>query len=351
MVALGEVCEVFNGSTPSRENQSYWENGTIPWFTIEDIRRQGRKISTTRQMVTKTALQKTSVKLLPPKTVLLCCAASVGEYAISEIELTTNQQFNGLVINKKSKGLLLSEFLFLLSASFKSELLRMSGKTSFNFVPVRDVRKIKIPLPPLSIQKEIVAEIEGYQEIIDGAKQVVEHWKPTIKIDPKWPMVKLGEVCSLEYGKPLKKEDRKDGEYPVFGSNGIVGYHNEYLVEGPFVIVGRKGTAGMVNYSEQNGFPIDTTFYVHLKEKMCLKFLYYAMKSLSLGLINQQSSVPGLNRNDAYKAKIPLPPLDIQKEIIAEIEEERKSVESCKWIIEKSENKIKKSIDKIWTQG
>ena len=127
---------------------------------------------------------------------------------------------------------------------------------------------ISIPLPPLEVQKKIVEEIDGYQKIIDGARQIVENWKPKITIDPTWPMVELGKVCVFEYGKPLKKEDRRDGKYPVFGSNGIVGYHDEYLVRGPFIIIGRKGTAGAVNYSEKNGFPIDTTFYVHLKIKL-----------------------------------------------------------------------------------
>jgi type I restriction enzyme M protein len=82
-----------------------------------------------------------------------------------------------------------------------------------------------------------------------------------------YPMVAIGDVCTFEYGKSLKAEDRIEGEYPVFGSNGIVGYHNEYLVEAPFLVVGRKGSAGEVHYSEKNGFPIDTTFYIELENE------------------------------------------------------------------------------------
>ena len=88
---LGEVCEIVNGSTPLRKNKEFWNNGDVSWFTIEDIREQGRVIKTTRQKITKKALGKTSVRLLPPEAVLLCCTASVGEYAITEISLTTNQ--------------------------------------------------------------------------------------------------------------------------------------------------------------------------------------------------------------------------------------------------------------------
>jgi type I restriction enzyme S subunit len=95
--------------------------------------------------------------------------------------------------------------------------------------------------------------------------------------------VEFGEVCTFEYGKPLKEIDRKDGEYPVYGSNGIVGYHNKYFVKGPFIIVGRKGTAGAVVYSAKSGFPIDTTFYVQLKDReIDLKYLYLIMATLDL---------------------------------------------------------------------
>jgi len=166
----------------------------------------------------------------------------------------------------------------------------------------------------------------------------------------KWPMVKLGDVCTFEYGKPLKKENRRSGKYPVFGSNGIVGYHNDYLVKGPFIIVGRKGTAGAVTYSEENGFPIDTTFYVQLKDEwqVDLKFLYFVMETLKLGAINTQAGVPGLNRNDAYKAQIPLPPLDVQQEVVAEIEGYQKVIDGARKLVERMEGKIEAAIARVW---
>jgi type I restriction enzyme M protein len=155
----------------------------------------------------------------------------------------------------------------------------------------------------------------------------------------KWPLVELGEVCSFEYGKPLKQEDRQGGEYPVFGSNGIVGHHNEYIVQGPFIVVGRKGTAGAVTYSEKSGYPIDTTFYVHLKDgqNIDLKFLYFTLRKLDLGKLNTQAGVPGLNRNDAYKTKIPLPPLEVQKEIVEQIEVKQNAINHAKEIIKNLE--------------
>ena len=81
-----------------------------------------------------------------------------------------------------------------------------------------------------------------------------------------WERVRLDKIISLEYGKALQESKRIEGIYPVMGSNGIVGYHNEYLVKAPAIIVGRKGSAGKVTFIDKNCYPIDTTFYVLNKE-------------------------------------------------------------------------------------
>ena len=181
MVELGEACDVFNGSTPSRKTKSYWENGTVPWFTVNDIRKNGRIIRETIQFTTNEALEETSLKLLPRNTVLLCCTASVGEYALTEIEVTTNQQFNGLVVKKSFSGRLSAKYLFHLSAQFKDELLRLSGKTSFDFVSGSTLKTIKIPLPPLDMQKEIVAEIEAEQALVSANSEMIDRFEKKIQ--------------------------------------------------------------------------------------------------------------------------------------------------------------------------
>lgn len=348
MVELGECVDIYNGSTPKKSEGKYWESGTIPWFTVEDIRIQGRIIRATRQSVTEIALKETSIKLLPKDSVLLCCTASLGEYAYSEIEVTTNQQFNGLVV--KDTSLLLPKYLFWCVSSFKLELERMSGKATFGFVSVGNLKDFKIPLPPLKVQEQIVAELDGYAAIISGAKQIVENWKPRIDVDPKWEVKPLGQVLSLEYGKPLKQEDRVDGPYPVFGSNGQVGFHNEFLVNGPMVIVGRKGSAGAVTWSNSNGYPIDTTFYVSLlnPKETNLKFVYFTLSGLNLDKVNTQAGVPGLNRNDAYELPFPLPSIEIQDEIVNHFMAEEIMVNSVKSLIETYEARIQAVIAKLW---
>ena len=127
----------------------------------------------------------------------------------------------------------------------------------------------------------------------------------------------LGEVISLEYGKPLKGNNRNSGEFPVLGSNGRVGFHNSFVVNGPCLIIGRKGSAGALVWEEKNCYPIDTTFFVKLiYDKLDLKYLFHKLSTLQLTDKKQDGGVPGINRNNVYKIEIPIPPLAIQHEIV-----------------------------------
>jgi len=152
-----------------------------------------------------------------------------------------------------------------------------------------------------------------------------------------YEMVPFEEVCTLEYGKGLPKKKRVDGPYPVMGSNGTSGYHNEYLVEGPGIVVGRKGSAGEVTYVEDHFFPIDTTYYVKLvnPEGVDIFYIYHLLKSLDLPSLRGGAGVPGLNRNDVYsKHRLPLPPLEVQREIVAEIEGYQKVIDGARAVVE-----------------
>ena len=169
---LGEVCDIRNGSTPSKGNRAYWERGTVPWFTIDDMREQGRSISYTKQKITQAALKETSVKLLPEDSVLLCCTASVGEFAITRIPLTTNQQFNGLVIRNRNQ--LDPNFLFHYMATLKDGLLGISGKTTIDFIPISRLRDVTVPIPTLPEQQRIVGILDKAFEAIATAKSNAE---------------------------------------------------------------------------------------------------------------------------------------------------------------------------------
>ena len=110
---------------------------------------------------------------------------------------------------------------------------------------------------------------------------------------------KLGNIINLKYGKGLSEGERIDGNYPVYGSSGIIGYHNKFYTNGPGIIVGRKGSIGAVYWSDKDFFPIDTVYYVDNKIDNDLRYLYYLLKFLPLDKQNSDVSVPGLNRSRA----------------------------------------------------
>ncbi len=131
----------------------------------------------------------------------------------------------------------------------------------------------------------------------------------------EWKEYAFGDVAELLYGKGLKESERRPGNTPVYGSNGIIGFHNESLVKGPGVIIGRKGSVGEIRYSESDFYPIDTTYYLDLKSGNDIKFFYYNLLTLQLNDMNSHSAVPGLNRNDVYSLKIPVPTIPEQRAI------------------------------------
>ena len=129
------------------------------------------------------------------------------------------------------------------------------------------------------------------------------------EIPKGWGVKKLGDLLELAYGKALKAEDRQDGNVPVYGSNGQVGWHDQRLVAGPGIVVGRKGNPGIATWVPTDFFPIDTTFYVVPKANCrSLEFLFHVLRTHDLASLGADSAVPGLNRNLAYMSDQILPP-------------------------------------------
>ena len=133
------------------------------------------------------------------------------------------------------------------------------------------------PTTGLIVGKKRIAEDGEYS--LSGERYVSDQTRTS-----HFPLVHFEKVCTLEYGASLPKKKRRDGPYPVMGSNGISGYHDDYLIQGPAIVVGRKGSAGEVTYVPDHCFPIDTTYYVNLvdKEETDLLYIYYLLKTLGL---------------------------------------------------------------------
>lgn len=150
------------------------------------------------------------------------------------------------------------------------------------------------------------------------------------KLPQNWCTTNLGELIEFKYGKALPERTRSRSGFPVYGSNGIVGYHDDALTSGATVIVGRKGSVGEINYSDTPCSPIDTTYYVDKFPGDVSRYWFYQLKILKLNELNKATAIPGLNRSDAYNQVIALAPLNEQKRIADKLDAILARVDACR---------------------
>ena len=130
----------------------------------------------------------------------------------------------------------------------------------------------------------------------------------------------LGAVAQLKYGSNLPDRDRRSGTVPVYGSNGVVGHHDEALCQGPGIIVGRKGSVGEVHFSEGPFWPIDTTYYIETTDAdCCLQWLAYVLRAKGLRSLSKATGVPGLDRKDVHALAVNVPSREQQERIARDL--------------------------------
>lgn len=218
----------------------------------------------------------------------------------------------------------------------QNKLHGMSFGATVPHIKVGDAENLEIPCPSLDAQKRIGSLLATYDDLIEAnrrriylleeaARLLFREWfinlrfpnYQTVKsceaLPRGWSVVTLGDLAFLNYGKALKDSDRRSGEIPVYGSSGIVGFHDQALVGGPGIIVGRKGNVGSVYFSECDFFPIDTVFYVSKEQSSY--FVHQLLKTMNF--ISSDSAVPGLNRNYAHG----LPVLKPEEKVLGQFEQ------------------------------
>ena len=235
---------------------------------------------------------------------------------------------------------------------------------------ISEYSKIKIPLPPIEIQKQIVEEIENYQKVIDGAKQVVKSWKPSIKIDSKWKMVRLGDVCeTMSGGTPLKSKEvyYRKGTIPWIRSGevaqGFVEKSELFITEEGLknssaklfpvdsVLVAMYGaTAGQVGILKFESTTNQAVCGILPNKKLIPEFLFQVLKDQKEIIISFAGggAQPNISQGVVRNLKIPIPTLKIQKQIVKQIESERVFIQGNKKLIKIFEEKIKQKIKEVW---
>lgn len=371
MLKLGDkkYFMIESGGTPSSKVAEYWD-GDIRWATLVDLPANDivSNIVKTQRTITKLGLQKSSAKLLPERTVLVSSRATIGRIGVARIPLSTNQGFKNIVINDFNK--VDENYVALMVSKIVPQMELMASGGTYKEISKTSFSNLQIPLPPLEVQKEIVAELDSYQKVIDGARQVAENWKPRIKINPDWPMVMLGEVTDLIGGGTPSKtkkefwengdirwisakhinEDSKISGFELITEKAIKNSSTKIIPKGEIVFVTRVSVGKIAISDFDYAINQDLTGILTDKNKVVPKYLFLILqqKTEEIQSKAQGLGVKGITRKEFSNISIYLPPLETQKQIIAEIEKEQKMVEKCKKLITIHEQKIKDKIAKVW---
>ena len=222
---------------------------------------------------------------------------------------------------------------------------------------------IGIPLPPLELQQEIVAEIEGCQKVIDGARAVVENYRPHIHVDPEWPMVELGEVCMLISGQHIKSNDYNTRGEGVGYLTGPSDFGETYasvskwttkpkvLAKRGDILVTVKGSGlGKINLLIEEKAAISRQLMAIRVHHAVPEFIYGSLSRMypHIQRLGGGAAIPGIKREDVLKLLISLPSLAIQHRIVAEIKVEQALIDGNRELIERFEKKIQDAIARVW---
>ena len=327
---LGSICtRISSGGTPSRKRTEYFTPDVSGHLWVKSKELLDGSINDTEEKITDEGLNNSSAKYYPENTVLVAMyGANVGQLGWLRRPATVNQAICGLVVDDNKADW---RYVFYAILQNRGDLTVQAQGAAQQNLNQDMIRQFSVLLPPLPDQRRIASILSAYDELIennqrririleDMARSLYREWfvhfrypshesaplvdSPPGQIPQGWEVKKLGDVLELKYGKALKKENRLDGNIPVFGSSGIVGQHDTALVKGPGIVVGRKGNVGSVFWCDEDFFVIDTAYFV--TAKLPLRFLYYDLQTKNF--INNDAAVPGLSRHQAYSLETVVPP-------------------------------------------
>ena len=375
LVALRDVCsEILSGGTPSTKNDAYWQ-GDIPWITSADI--VDIQTAIPRKFITEAAVRESATNIIPSGNVIVVTRVGLGKLFRNDFDVCISQDSQGLILKEGVSADFLVYVLKERVASFKNT----SQGSTIQGVTKRQLAELQIPLPPLEVQREIVAEIEGYQRVIDGARAVIENYRAQIAVDPEWPLITFAEapfqIIDGDRGVnyPTKEDFSSEG-YCVFlntknvRSDGfnfdemefITREKDEALRKGRLsrgdVVLTTRGTIGNVGYYDKftpfDVVRINSGMLIFRPDENRLSGNYLFRFFQSQNFKEQRDAIvsgaaqPQLPIRSLNEARLPLPDLETQHAIVAEVETEQALVNANRELIERFEKKIHVVIGQVW---
>jgi len=376
-VELGEVCELVRGVVYSKEDEV--ADGGFQVLRANNINNVRYELSLDDIKRVSPKAEFSDEKRLRKGDIFICLASGskdhIGKVAL--IKEDTDFYFGGFMgairVNpdRLSPGYLLKQLTtghfndFLSAQIAGANINNLSGKLLYSF---------RIPLPPLEEQKEIVAEIDGYQRVIDGARAVLDNYRPHIPIHPDWPMVQIGEVASVESGSgfPLDRQGIVDEAIPFLKVSDMNLFGNEHRIQtwnnsvsevtlrdlkahsfpAGTVIFPKIGAAIATNkkriLTRASAFDNNVMGIVPNPDRLVPDFLHTWLLGFDLSRWASESQPPSMRKSVVEAHEMPCPALKIQRAIVAEIEAERALVAANHELIARMERKIHAVLARVW---
>jgi len=382
IVPLGEVCELVRGVTYTKSDEvaeggyQVLRANNISWDTasldLSDIKHVSRELKLSRD------------KKLWKDDVFICLASGSKKHIgkVAFISKDTDFYFGGFMgsVRVKRGAQLNPVYLFyhLREARFNNFLRDQISGANIRNLGAKLLYRFGIPLPPLVVQKEIVAEIEGYQKVIDGARAVLDNYRPHIPIDPEWPMVALGnthlfriesggtprshvaeywggkiawatlvDLPATDFVSDIRRTKRTITERGLTESSAKLLPENSIVVS-TRATIGRIGISRIplaTNQGFKNIVIEDSARAIPEYVAFALTNMVPVMKAWATG-----GTFKELSKSRFSTLTIPLPPLAVQQAIVAEIEAEQKLVNANRELIERMEKKIQAVLARVWRE-
>jgi type I restriction enzyme S subunit len=312
-VAIGELGRVVTGSTPRASDAGAWGD-EVDFVTPSDQRAGVRDTEAARRL-SAAGVRRLASRLIPAgATCVTCIGATTGKTSLTRRPAVTNQQINSVV---PDPAVARPAFVYYLLTAHGPRIARVAGGSAAPIINQRQFERLRVSLPPLAEQDRAAAILGALDDKIaanDRAAQAALALAGAL-FEQALPArdCRLADIADLRYGRALPAARRRPGEVPVIGSAGTAGFHDQALVTGPGIIVGRKGTVGAVHWSQRDFFPIDTTFYVVPRPSggvagpVPLEMLFFALRETPLAAMRSDSAVPGLSRAGVLAARVRVP--------------------------------------------
>ncbi len=352
-------------------------DGKVRYVRITDISDQGELKA--GDIVSPSTVEPD--RFLEPGDLLIARSGSVGRTYIHKTLPGTYQYAGYLIRFRVNPAKAIPEYVYHVtkSDSWREWIFSNSKTGTLTNINAKQYSSFQFPIPPLEVQREIVAEIEGYQKVIDGARAVVENYRPHIEIDPTWPVVEIGKACTVNPRKSeLAELDKATtvsfvpmsdmGENTMFFSpkdskrleevgTSYTYFKNDDVLIAKVTPCFENGKAGIAK-GLYNGIGFGSSeFYVLRPSETALPewiFLCIATPTFRAWATPKMTGTGGLQRvprSVIENYKIPIPSLKTQQAIIAEIEAEQVLVDGSRELIERFEKKICDAVGRVWGEG